>query len=240
MNVKDLADQMIEAVREFVARALQPIEQRLAQIEARPAPEKGDKGEPGRDGIDGKSATVEELQAVADAWFAKYTSTLRPPQDGAPGRDGVDGKSVTLEDVRQYLDTGLAVIALEAERRFSDQLQRALDRLVQPKDGAPGRDGRDGKDGRDGLGVEDFEASIDGRTLTLTVTRGDFSRTHKLRIPAVLDAGVYREGATYEQGDGVTFGGSFWIAQKDAPAGKPGASADWRLAVKKGRDGSDK
>jgi hypothetical protein len=43
----------------------------------------------------------------------------------------------------------------------------------------------------------------------------------------------------YRKGDGVTWGGSFWIAQKDAPEGRPGLSDDWRLAVKKGRDGRD-
>ena len=38
-------------------------------------------------------------------------------------------------------------------------------------------------------------------------------------------------------GDGGN-GGSVWIAQADTKA-KPDGSADWRLAVKKGRDGRD-
>jgi hypothetical protein len=198
MNVKQLADQMIEVVREFVARALQPLDARLATLEAR-QPEKGEKGEP-----------------------------------GAQGKDGADGKSVTLEEVRTYLDAEVATWALSFERRAQDTLQRALDRIPEPTDG---RDGRDGKDGRDGLGVEDFDATIEGRTITLTVTRGDVIRQRSIRIPAVLDAGIWREETVYEKGDGVTFGGSFWIAQKDAPQGKPGMSPDWRLAVKKGRDG---
>lgn len=45
-------------------------------------------------------------------------------------------------------------------------------------------------------------------------------------------------GGSYEQGDGVTFAGSFWIAQKDTSS-KPGESSDWRLAVKRGQDGRD-
>ena len=41
----------------------------------------------------------------------------------------------------------------------------------------------------------------------------------------------------YAKGDGVTFGGSLFIAQTDAPAGKPEETPDWRLAVKRGREG---
>lgn len=46
-----------------------------------------------------------------------------------------------------------------------------------------------------------------------------------------------RQGVKYLEGDGVTWGGSFWIAQKDT-ATKPDGG-EWRLAVKKGRDGKD-
>ena len=54
----------------------------------------------------------------------------------------------------------------------------------------------------------------------------------------MLDAGVWKEGAAYSRGDGVTLGGSFFIAQADTTA-KPGKSDDWRLAVKRGTDGRD-
>jgi len=51
--------------------------------------------------------------------------------------------------------------------------------------------------------------------------------------------GVFVEGREYRTGDGVSLGGSFWIAQLDNPAGRPGTSDAWRLAVKRGRDGKD-
>ena len=54
----------------------------------------------------------------------------------------------------------------------------------------------------------------------------------------MLDAGVWKEGATYAAGDGVTLGGSFFIAQAETTA-KPGKSDEWRLAVKRGTDGRD-
>ena len=58
-------------------------------------------------------------------------------------------------------------------------------------------------------------------------------------MPAVIDRGVYRDTEAYAKGDGVTWGGSYFIAQKQAPEGKPGESDSWRLAVKRGRDGKD-
>lgn len=229
MNVKQLAEQVIEATRDFVARALQPFEARLAALEARPAPERGEKGADGRDGIDGKDGAP-----GADG------KDGAPGADGKDGRDGVDGKSITLEDVRVYLDAALASIELEAERRLNDKLQHALDRLVQPKDGNPGRDGRDGKDGRDGFSLDDLQIeSRDERTIVLRFVRGEVVREHVHHLSHPLDRGVFRDGTEYLRGDGVTFGGSWWIAQKDAPQGKPGVSPDWRLAVKKGRDGRD-
>lgn|GEM_PF-5586328 len=53
------------------------------------------------------------------------------------------------------------------------------------------------------------------------------------------DRGAFRDGQTYELGDGVSHAGSYWLAQT-ATTERPGeGSKDWRLAVKKGRDGKD-
>jgi hypothetical protein len=231
MNVKQIADDVIGAVRDYVERALSPIDNRLKQLEARPTPEKGEKGDAGingKDGADGKPG----IDGVG--------IDGRDGRDGVDGlhgkdgRDGIDGQSVTVEQVREmFLDmyqVHQAQWALDFERRAQDVLQRSIDRIEKP------RDGKDGKDGRDGLGVEDFTLSIDGRDITATIKRGDFVKSHTVRIPALLDRGVFKEIADYQQGDGVTWGGSFWIAQKDAPEGKPGSGPDWRLAVKAGRD----
>jgi len=62
-------------------------------------------------------------------------------------------------------------------------------------------------------------------------------KVHAVKTAVVLDAGIWKEGA-YGVGDGVTSGGSFWIAQTETTA-KPGKSDDWRLAVKRGTDGRD-
>jgi integrin beta 3 len=84
------------------------------------------------------------------------------------------------------------------------------------------------------LGAAKATSPDGGRTL-----RWQFgSNTVDLKTAIVLDAGVWKDG-TYSQGDGVTWAGSFWIAQADTSAKPGGDSQDWRLAVKRGRDGKD-
>jgi hypothetical protein len=106
--------------------------------------------------------------------------------------------------------------------------------------GLPGKDGEPGRPGRDGA-LENLKVQYDGeRTFTFCFKDGAPVQGGKVQIPFVLDRGVYKEGTMYEKGDGLTWGGSFWIAQ-DATSAKPGtsdvASRAWRLAVKAGREG---
>lgn len=97
-----------------------------------------------------------------------------------------------------------------------------------------------GDRGDNGLGFDDMSVEHDGeRAFLLTFTRGDEVKAFPFILPVVLDRGVYKAETTYERGDGVSFGGSFWIA-KTATSAKPGEGEDWRLAVKRGRDGKDK
>lgn len=99
--------------------------------------------------------------------------------------------------------------------------------------------GDDGKPGADGLGFDDLSIEYDGeKTVTLKFVRGEQSKEFPLVLPIVIDRGVFSEGKTYEPGDGVTWAGSFWIAQETTTE-KPDSAKGWRLAVKKGRDGKD-
>lgn len=112
---------------------------------------------------------------------------------------------------------------------------------VAGRDGAVGERGQNGQDGapgRDGTLEGARLEQVDERTWRLLRADGTpLSGVHT--TPAVLDRGVYQAGRTYAKGDGVTFGGSFWIAQ-DATSEKPGDGATkWRLAVKAGRAGKD-
>ena len=175
-----------------------------------------------KDGIDGKSVTPEEILPTVKEWF----DSLPKP------RDGIDGKSVTIEEVAPLFGQAFDKWALDFERRAQDIHTRLLSSFDKPKDG------RDGKDGADGLGFDDIDITHDGeRGFKIAVVRGERRKEFTFHLPVVIERGVYKSGQDYTRGDAVTFDGSYWIAQKDTPTGKPGQSPDWRLAVKKGRDG---
>lgn len=106
------------------------------------------------------------------------------------------------------------------------------------KDGEKGLDGKDGANGLDGVGFDDLSLDYDGeRALTVRFQKGERIKEFPIILPIHIDRGVYRPG-TFEKGDGVTFGGSYWTA-KCTTETKPGDSDDWGLTVRKGRDGKD-
>lgn len=177
-------------------------------------------------------AAHEELQ--------KAIAAIPAGKDGAPGRDGKDGERGEKGDAGE-----------------------------RGKDGAPGSDGLRGQDGKDGVAGRDgrdasdlkviekmvaeqldtqLEALIssfkvsspdEGRTLVFEASVGEKSLQREVRTGLVLDRGIFREGTQYAKGDGVTFGGSWWVAMAAEAIDKPGTSDQWRLAVKRGRDGKD-
>ncbi|HGN2642878.1 hypothetical protein V3399_29930 [Pseudomonas aeruginosa] len=191
---------------------------------------------------DGESVTVDDVRPVLDELVSKAVADLPKPQ---PGKDAdMDALRGYLDDLVKSLELpkGPSVdeVAATFERRFSDltlswerqardTLEKAADRMPKPKDG------------RDALPLESFDLALgeDGRTVTVKMQAGETVIEKSVKIASVMDRGVYSSEGSYEKGDGTTYGGCYWIAQKDAPAGAPGASADWRMAVKKGRDGKD-
>lgn len=205
----------------------------LAQL---PTPIKGQDGERGRDGkdgIDGKDAEPIDIEAVIAAVVAQMP-TPESGKEGQPGKDGEDGNSFTVDDAKALIEPEIAKWALDFERRAQDTLQRTIDRMPRPKDGS---DGNHGRDGVDALGFDDLTVEHDGeRGFTLKFVSGERVKEFAFSVPVVLDSGYFREGEAYEKGDGVTFGGSYWIAQAPTRSKPEIGSADWRLAVKKGRD----
>lgn len=139
------------------------------------------------------------------------------------------------------LAPSLRDFVLSAQKSLSDRVFALETQDVIPgQDGEPGPPGAKGTDGKDGLGFEDLDGVYDecGR-LSLRIMRGDVVKT--FRVPGMVDRGVYNAGDSYLKGDGVTLGGSFWIAQSDTNArpGTPDGAKSWRLAVKVGRDGKE-
>jgi hypothetical protein len=167
---------------------------------------------------------VEKARGMLSEQMQALIATIPKPKDGDPG------KSFTIDDLRPMFEAEQAKWALEFERRAADVLQHAIDKMPVPKDG------------RNALELEDLNFSLgdDGRTLAVKFARGELVKEWQVTFAVPLDCGVYRPESHYAKGDGVTFGGSWWIAQKDAPQGKPDSgNGDWRLSVKKGRDGKD-
>jgi hypothetical protein len=212
--IEKLAQNTVTIVRGYIDNIFQSLDVRLKAVEAiEPIP-----GPQGKRGEKGESIQGEK---GADGINGKDGIDGKDGKDGLPGKDGIDG--IPGRDGRDAKDG---------------------------KDGMPGRDGSDGKNGKDGvnglhgkdgLGFDDLSVDYDGnRTFTLKFARGEQVKEFAFDLPIVLDKGVYREENVYVKGDGVTSGGSYWIAQREKNITKPGLpDSGWRLAVKKGRDGRD-
>lgn len=149
-------------------------------------------------------------------------------QDGRDGADGRDGTSPSPEAVAKVMEGDFAKWALAFERMAQATLQRAIDQMPPPKDG---------RDGRDGVGFDNWEIERDGRGGVHHFYKLGDQVVKEFQTREFIDRGVYRPEEEYLQLNGVTFGGSYWICQKDHPTEKPGDGDQWRLAVKKGRDG---
>jgi hypothetical protein len=143
--------------------------------------------------------------------------------DGAPGPKGADGTKGERGEMGPKGEKG-------ADGRDG-------------RDGTKGDPGRDGKDGRDGIQLEQVEMAAERIAMRMLGAIEVQGREWKLgertvRIPGIEYRGVWAEGAGYERGDLVTFGGSLWMCEA-ATDRKPGMGdgAPWVLAAKKGRDG---
>jgi hypothetical protein len=204
---------------------------------------------------DGKSVTVEEVAPLIASEVEKRIKDLPKPKDGEPGKDG---ESVNPSEVQRMVSEAVekAVSAFPLPRDGADGkdgkdgvglagaiIDRAGELVITLTNGEPknlgpvvGKDGDPGKDGRDGFGFEDIDLLDTDEGVILRFMRG--GDVKDFRLPIIVDRGVYKEGQTYRPGDGVTWGGSFWICQEET-AEKPDSGKGFRLAVKKGRDGRD-
>lgn len=178
---------------------------------------------------------VVQLPAIDVDAISKQVAVLVPvPKDGVDGKDGEsgkdgidgkDGQSVSEDSISASFERRFSDLQLSWERQARETFEKAVDKMPIPKDG---------KDGADALPLEEIEIIQDGRNVTLKL--GKVERT--IKLDTILYRGVWKEG-DFEKGDAVTYGGSLWIAQKDAPTTSPSQNDEWKLAVKKGRDGKD-
>jgi len=171
-------------------------------------------------------------------------------RDGLPGRDGLhghdgapglNGKDVDMDHVKALVLRGV-IDELSTWPRPKDG-RDGVDGL-DGKDGAHGLNGKDGRDGIDGLAIESAElifrdksSALDGEEgWTLKFVGGN--ATKFVSLPMFYDAGVWEAGKTYPQGAGVTWEGNYFVA-KVKTATLPTEGSNWRLVVRRGKQGKD-
>lgn len=212
--------------------------------------ERGEKGESGAVGTPGRDADepaiVERVLALIpqtkDAQVHpdtvalmvreavdKALAAVRMPKDGDRGRDAAELDILDSLSAAKSYPAGTFV-------RYDGGVVRAF-RDTDPLDGDLEAAGwRVVQDG-----IKGFESEVvDERThrLIAVTTSGKRYACEFVTSYANMDKGVHRPGMKYRAGDGVSKDGSFWISQVDDNDATPGdpPHANWRLAVKKGRD----
>lgn len=293
-SLKEIGDAVVESVKQYVARAIADVSNRIDLLEARvkaiPAGPRGERGDQGERGLPGEAGARGEKGDRGEA--------------GPPGERGERGEPGLAGEKGERGEAGAPAERGAQGERGAPGEPGARGEPGEPgakgekgDSGKDGKDGRDGRDGKDGQNGRDGAVGKDALALDILPTidesrsypRGTFARhlgglwraagdTQAMRgwecvvagvagfdvqqkedrlfamswslsggdkvekvfaLPIVLDRGVYQPETAYAKGDGVTWAGSWWIAQVDAPTDKPGISEQWRLAVKRGRDGKD-
>jgi hypothetical protein len=193
------------------------------------------RGADGKNGASIMDGSVDEagelILRMSDGRVIRSGTVRGADGKGEPGRPGRDAAELTIlpgiDETRSY---GQGVCA-----RYRGGIIRA-ERQTDPIDGDIEKAGW-------GVILEGIaevsERLVDeGRTLerTTVYTSGRVF-TARLKTLAMIGRGMWTEGA-YEQGDVVIRDGSSWICQT-ATTEMPGASGDWKLVAKRGRDGKD-
>lgn len=195
---------------------------------------------------DGKSVTLDDVRPLVEELVSKAVAALPAPEKGKDADMDVLKSHVgelvktiqpaaplpvpSVEEIAGTFERRFSDLTLSWERQARDTFEKAADRMPKPKDG------------QDALSLENFDMVLgdDGRTVTVKMQAGETVIEKSVKIAAVIDREIFKSDGAYEKGDGVSYGGSFWIAKCDAPKGVPGSGeTDWRCAVKKGRDGKD-
>jgi hypothetical protein len=153
------------------------------------------------------------------AFHVKQWLEANPP---AAGKDGERGPEVTDERIERAVGVWCGMHPPRDGR-----------------DGLQGAKGTDGQPGRDGLSAEDFDLEMadDGRTLSVHLRTGGRVITKSVVLAVPQYVGIHEAGNSYAKGDMVTHGGQVWATSANTTA-EPGQGKEWRLAVRKGRDGA--
>lgn len=231
MNGKQMAAEVLSAVKSHVGGVVEMLRREIAeQIKAVPVVP-GPVGPAGKDGesIVGPPGKDGEKGEPGESIIGKEGPAGKDGRDGENGKDALDIEPVTnIEKGRSYSRGTWAT--------HKGSLIRAMRTTDAIKDGDPSECGWAVM--VEGNSFESMTVEHDGkRDVTIKWIKGGREETKTLHFDCVLDAGFYKDGMQVQKGDGLTFGGSYWIAQVDTDTKPEIGNPHYRLAVRKGRDG---
>lgn len=179
---------------------------------------------------DGKNLTADDARPLIEDLVSRAVAALPVAKDGI-GMAGMlidrDGKlKATMTDGTLH-DLG-TVVGRDADMEaLKSHLGDLVAAIPVPENG------------KNGFELDDFDIErIDERTLKFKFERGNELHTFELEFPVMIYRGVYQDGKDYTRGDVVTWAGSLWHCERAATS-KPDSGEDWKLIVKRGRDGKN-
>jgi len=260
-----LASQMSEflaAIQERIAvaeRSLLILEQQIQDVPAGaagPAGERGEKGDKGDKGDTGECGRIGPTGATgergdkgdigltgaqgligAPGSAGERGTDGRDGRDGKDGRNGSDGRDALAIDIVDSIDL-MRSYPRGTFARYANGILRAR-RDTQPVT----------EQGLIAAGWDVIVAGVasihvrqldDLRSFCIEtmMTGGDVQR-QQFTLPVMLYRETYQPKKEYGRGDVVTSDGSAWHCEVDRTMMHPGTSPDWKLIVKRGRNGAD-
>lgn len=193
-------------------------------VAALPPAEKGEPGAPA------EPIHPDTVRVMVAEEVSKAVSAIPQPQAGEPGRDALQLEILpAIDSAKGYArgtwakhDGGI-VRAYRNTDPIVGELDRAGWEVVV--------------DGVKSTAIE----RTDVRAFRFVIERTSGAKSAlDCAFPVLIDRGRHSEEKEYETGDVVDWSGSMWIAQAPSKGVEPRAGADeWRLAVRRGRDGKD-
>lgn len=169
---------------------------------------------------DGESIPVEQVEKmVADAVAAALTN-IKPANDGIDGKDGLDIVILPAIDETKSVSRGTYAA-------HKNGLWKSYQKTV-------------GMKGWECIvaGIHDIQIEMPtDRSISIkTILSNGEVQEKTFALKNTIYKGVVAEGATYEEGDFVTWGGSIWHCDEPTSERPREGHKSWTLAVKKGRD----
>lgn len=267
--ISKLADGIFAAVAGFVARRLEPLAADVAELKKREPPKDGksiDAEEVRAMLAELVAAAVKQIRVPQDGKdfdpqlmlqaVAEAVGKIEKPKDGTSVHPDTVARMVHEE-----VEKAAAKIKVPKDGLDAAQIKplHAIDQTRSYPSGTwalhaggmvcsfRGTDAGDVSEKNgwnvvlNGIAEETMDVAEDLRTIGMARRYTDGTVIVKtLKFPVMIDRGLFAYDRQYEAGDVVTWAGALWISRTATIGVEPrNSDGDWRLAVKRGRDGKD-